>query len=286
VVAGVRGMTTLEPEKLAAIECWSADPCGAIDGDPGTREYAERLVQARRDYAPWMDDALDYAGASGLDVLDVGCGQGIDLIRYARAHARIVGIDLTPRHVELARAHLASLDLAGTAVEGDAEALPFPDESFDRVSSNGVLHHTPDMARALREVWRVLRPGGETRIILYNRDSVHYWLRQVLLNGVVRGGLIRERSMAGILSARIEHSTIGARPLVCVYSARQVRAALAEAGFARPRTTVPLAWPTVSYPRAVEKLHAVRPLALRELTGRLAGWYIQGWFVVGIGVKS
>src|SRR5947207_3392306 len=89
--------------------------------------------------------------AKGLDVLDVGCGQGIDLAGYAMAGGRPTGVDLTPRHVELARAHPAAMGLEGEVVVGDAEALPFVDESFDRVSSNGVLHHTPDMPAALRE---------------------------------------------------------------------------------------------------------------------------------------
>jgi SAM-dependent methyltransferase len=148
--------------KESAVEQWSADPCGSdrVDGAPGSAAYAEDLLAMRAEYAPWMADSLDYSGADGLDVLDVGCGQGIDLVNYARAGARATGLDLTPRLVELARAHLEALGHDGTVVHGDAEAMPFADASFDRVSSNGVLHHTPNMDRALAEVARVLRPGG------------------------------------------------------------------------------------------------------------------------------
>jgi SAM-dependent methyltransferase len=210
--------------KQRAIEQWTADPCGpSVSG-------AEALLQARRDYAPWMPAALDYDGAAGLDVLDVGCGQGIDLCEYARAGARVSGVDLTPRHVELARRHLAELGLDGTVVEGDAEGLPFPDQSFDIVSSNGVLHHTPDMLGALKEIRRVLRTGGRLTVIVYNRRSAHYWLHQVLLRGIVQGGLVRERGMSGVLSAHVERSTIGARPLVRALTARELRALLDGAG--------------------------------------------------------
>ena len=134
--------------KHRAVEQWTADPIDAhrVEGaEPGTREFFDLLLASRREYGPWMADALDYEGADGLDVLDVGCGQGIDLAEYALAGARATGVDLTARHVELANRHLQLLGLSGTAVEGDAEHLPFSDASFDRVSSNGVLHHTPDM---------------------------------------------------------------------------------------------------------------------------------------------
>ncbi len=130
-----------------------------MPGTPGTALLAEDLVAQRHAYAPWLAAELDYEGSTDLDVLDVGCGQGIDLIGYARAGAHVTGVDLTPRHAELARAHLAVLGLAGTVVEGDAENLPFAAETFDRVSSNGVLHHTPKIEVALQEIRRVLRPG-------------------------------------------------------------------------------------------------------------------------------
>ena len=109
--------------------------------------------------------------------------------------------------------------MGGTAevVNGDAERLPFEDATFDRVSSNGVLHHTPDMPAALREIRRVLKPGGEARIIVYNRSSLHYWVNQVLYQGIILRGLLEERSMAGVLSRGVEVSSIGARPLVRVY---------------------------------------------------------------------
>jgi ubiquinone/menaquinone biosynthesis C-methylase UbiE len=211
--------------KQRAIEQWTADPCGPpADG-------AAELLDKRREYAPWMAAALDYAGAEGIAVLDVGCGQGIDLCEYALVGAHVTGVDLTPRHVELARAHLAELGFNGSVAVGDAEALPFADDSFDRVSSNGVLHHTPDMLAALREILRVLRSGGRATIIVYNRGSAHYWMEQVLRRGLLGLGVLREGSMAGVLSSGVERSSIGARPLVRVYSKPQLRSLMHAAGF-------------------------------------------------------
>lgn len=154
------------------------------------------------------------------------------------AGADTVGVDLTPRHVELARAHLAAMSLEGEIVQGDAEDLPFADGSFDRVSSNGVLHHTPDMPAALREVRRVLRPGGQTRIIVYNRASIWYWLGMILQEGVVRGHLLRLRNLDDLASQTVERTTVGARPLVKFYTPWRLRAMLRAIGLRDVRTEV------------------------------------------------
>lgn len=267
--------------KQAAVEQWTADPCGVqTDLEEGTRTYFEQQLAGRRDYAPWLDEVLEYTGTRGLDVLDVGSGQGMDVARYALAGARVTGIDLTPRHVELARSHLAALGVAATIVQGDAEAMPFPDASFDRVSSNGVLHHTPDMPAALREIHRVLRPGGDARIIVYNRNSFHYWLTQVLFRGVASGELLRECSMAGVLSTGVERSTIGARPLVRVYSPRGLARLLRDAGFRDVRTVVRhfhASDTPVTY--ALRRWSRLQDPAVLDRIGRIGGWYVAGFGV-------
>jgi len=271
--------------KAAAVEQWTADPCGEVvaEGETGTGPYFRSLLASRTDYAPWMEEELAYAAARDRDVLDVGCGQGIDVARFAMAGARATGVDLTPRHVELARAHLAAMRLDATIVQGDAEELPFADGSFDRVSSNGVLHHTPGFDAALREVHRVLRPGGQAQIVVYNRSSLHYWCNQVLLSGILQRALLEERSMAGVLSRNVEHSTIGARPLVRVYSPRQLRRALRGAGFADVTTTVRHLHVDDAFPLAVlaRRIPKLRDPAVLDRIGRHAGWYVIGRGVRG-----
>lgn len=105
----------------------------------------------------------------------------------------------------------------------DGERLPFQAESFDVVYSNGVLHHTPDTAGAIREVHRVLRPGGVAKIMLYHRNSLNYWIEIVLRRGVLGLEFVRGRSAEDIMSRVIEFSDHEARPLVKVYSRREVR---------------------------------------------------------------
>ena len=96
------------------------------EGEPGSRSYFEDLLRARFEYGPWMPASLGYDETDGLRVLDVGCGQGIDVYRYALAGARATGIDLTPRHVELARAHLAAMDLEAEIVRATPKRCRSP----------------------------------------------------------------------------------------------------------------------------------------------------------------
>jgi ubiquinone/menaquinone biosynthesis C-methylase UbiE len=262
--------TFRDDPKRAAVDQWTADPCGLIDGEPGTRDYFQRLLQSRDEYihsggnGQWMTQLLEYQSAAGLKVLDVGCGQGTDLYRYAASRAEATGIDLTPRHVELARAHLAAMGVTGEVIHGDAEALPFPDATFDRVSSNGVLHHTPDMPAALREIRRVLKPGGRATIIVYHRESTYFWITKILREGIVRGGLFRES--LGDLLARVEVSSIDAKPLVRVYSRRQLRRMMRAAGFVDVRLAV--------RHESSDLTPLLRSRRLHDVVGRHFGWYL------------
>jgi ubiquinone/menaquinone biosynthesis C-methylase UbiE len=272
------GSVAVRDHKDAAVRQWTADPCGAdaTGGDPGSAEYLARLDDARRAYAPWMDEVLKYETWAGKDVLDVGCGQGIDVARYAAGGASATGVDLTERHLELARRLLEHRGLEARLVQGDAEGLPFADASFDGASSNGVLHHTPDMLAALREIRRVLRPGGRATVIVYNRDSLHYWLHQFALHGILLGKLLRERSMEGVMSRTVERSSVGARPLVRVHSRGQLRAAMEEAGFADVRTAVRHfhAEDTLPTRLASKVVPALRDPSVLDRIGRRAGWYV------------
>ena len=105
----------------------------------------------------------------------------------------------------------------------DGESLPFRSESFDVVYSNGVLHHTPDTAGAIREVHRVLRRDGVAKVMLYHRNSLNYWFEIILRRGLLGGEFLRGQSAEEIMSRVIEFSDHDARPLVKVYSRAQTR---------------------------------------------------------------
>jgi arsenite methyltransferase len=100
----------------------------------------------------------------GDAVLDIGCGAGVDSLvaaYLAGPGGRVAGIDVTPAMLQQARAHLARLGWPQVSFQvADAEALPFPDNDFDALISNGVFNLTLNKAKALQEAHRVLKPGG------------------------------------------------------------------------------------------------------------------------------
>ena len=155
---------------------WQANPCGTkfSDAEIGTREFFER-IEAHRYAKEWhIPDAADFPGARGLRVLEIGCGLGTDGVQFVKAGADYTGVDLTDAAIELARKRFELSGLRGELRVSDAENLDFADESFELVYSHGVLHHTPDIAHAVSEIHRVLKPGGRAIVMLYHRDSYNY----------------------------------------------------------------------------------------------------------------
>jgi SAM-dependent methyltransferase len=113
-------------------------------------------------------------------VLDLGCGAGLFLAWLERRRQlRLHGLDLSITSVRVARDRTSSVKL----LVGDAQELPYADESFDRVVCNGAIHHLPDVQAALRELHRVLVPGG--RIVLYEPTATRFanWVRAIAFRG-------------------------------------------------------------------------------------------------------
>src|SRR5947207_8795298 len=155
---------------------WQAHPCGTkfSDAEMGTREFFDR-VEAHRYGKEWhIPIAANFKSTRGLKVLEIGCGLGTDGAQFAKAGADYTGIDLTEASIELARKRFELSGLKGEFRVADAEKLDFADETFDVVYSHGVLHHTPDTAGAVREIQRILKPGGRAIVMLYHRGSYNY----------------------------------------------------------------------------------------------------------------
>src|SRR6266850_225217 len=217
----------LAEEKQRAREQWGEDPCGAVygrDHEFGTREFFDEVERHRyHEYAPWMPEIMGFREFAGARLLEVGCGMGTDLLQFARGGAKVTGVDLTPRSIQISRQHLDVYGARGDFAISDGENLPFADASFDVVYSNGVLHHTPDTAAAVREIHRVLKPGGQARVMLYHRGSWAYWSQVVLRYGILRGEFLRGISANDIMSKYVEFNAGGGRPLVKAYSRSAAR---------------------------------------------------------------
>src|SRR5581483_6716498 len=127
-----------------------------------------------REPPPLVEELHELDRAAGRKVLDYGCGNGYLLGLYARRGAEVYGLDVTDRAIELARSRFALIGLDGTFIRNDGATIPFESGTFDVVCSLGVLHHIPDPAPVVAELFRVLKPGGRLVVMLYNRDSWRY----------------------------------------------------------------------------------------------------------------
>lgn len=114
-----------------------------------------------------------FSATHGLKVLEVGCGAGIDALRFVKADAYYTGIDLTDKAIELTKSKIGDF---GTAYKMNAEELDFPDNYFDIVYSFGVIHHAVNPVQVVREIHRVLKPNGFFYFMLYHKNSFRYWI--------------------------------------------------------------------------------------------------------------
>ena len=275
---------------------WQENPCGTkfADAPPGSKRFYE-LVEAHRYEKEWhIPAAAGFSEAKGLRVLEIGCGLGTDGAQFAKAGAEYTGVDLTDAAVELAQRRFELFQLPGTFQAADAEKLDFADNSFDLVYSHGVLHHTPDTAGAIREAYRVLKPGGRAVVMLYHRDSYNYrvnisilrragvrllrWNTGIKLVHWVTGEsqealkehARRLRQESSYLSSEefLSRNTDGAgNPLARVYSRKQARALFRDFSSVELRT----------YFLNKRWLPIIGPLLPRSLESRLAtrwGWHL------------
>jgi SAM-dependent methyltransferase len=151
---------------------------------PGSPGFFADLDEYHFDKLHHLLSLIDFGGFAGRRVLDVGCGTGVDLVRFARGGAVATGVDIADSAIALARANLRHQSLSASLCVGDGERLPFPDDTFDFVYAHGVVQYTARDRDLVDECRRVLRPGGTAFFQVYNRIS---WLNA--LSRVMKVGL-------------------------------------------------------------------------------------------------
>jgi SAM-dependent methyltransferase len=153
----------------------------------GSRAFFDDLDQYHFEKLHHLLRLVDFDGYRGQSVLEVGCGAGVDLARFAKGGAAVTGVDLSSVAIDLARANLSQQGLSADLRVADAERLPFDDASFDFVFAHGVVQYTANPQRLIGEVRRVLKPGGQAVFQVYNRIS---WLNA--LSRLMKVGLEHE----------------------------------------------------------------------------------------------
>jgi ubiquinone/menaquinone biosynthesis C-methylase UbiE len=139
------------------------------------KELADQRYRSHRHLINWISSMIP-----GKSVLEIGCGIGLDSYTMVQHGLSVNAMDLTFIGVKTAYARFNSEGLNPNLVVGNAEKIAFPENAFDYVYSFGVLHHISDTQQGIDEVYRVLRKGGEAKIMLYNRRSLNELAHQIL----------------------------------------------------------------------------------------------------------
>lgn len=160
-------------------EFWSKEPCGSyeINSCKNKRDFFKKYRKFRYSLLWHIPALVPFQEVKGKNVLEIGCGNGADGVMFAINGADYTGVDLTQTAVDAAREHFELLGLKGTFQIENAEQLSFDDNTFDMIYSYGVLHHTYSPAKAVMEVYRVLKPDGKAVIMLYHKNSFNYYIR-------------------------------------------------------------------------------------------------------------
>jgi SAM-dependent methyltransferase len=242
------------PTEAEVFDYWEAGSCGTVHASspPGSRTYYDEIETVRYRLEPFIHDFAGFAFWQGRRVLEIGVGAGTDFVNFARSGAVLTGVDLTPAAVDHARRRLALEDLTADLRVGSGEALPFADGTFDLVYSWGVIHHAEHPHRIVREIRRLLAPGGQARVMLYGRQSwaaYKLWARHALLVGRPR------RSLSAVIATHLES------PGTRAYTRREIELLFAGAGFEQVSIE--------GFPTPYD----------RRAAGPLAGWIRRDWFL-------
>lgn len=273
-------MTPTSSAQLNAVrDYWNRRPCN-IRHSPapvGTHEYFDQ-VEARKYFVePHIPAFAEFEKWRGRRVLEIGCGIGTDTINFARAGAELTAVDLSSESLKLTRQRLAVFGLRANLLEANAEELSMlPDAHFDLVYSFGVIHHTPQPRRVVEHIARVLKPGGELRLMVYNRWS--YKTLSICLRGLLRG-----RTDFARLVAEESEAQFGS-PVTYVYNT-------AEAAGLVAGLTVERQWVDHIFPYVIADYVQYRyrkQLWFRWLPAQIYHWLCRriGWHRLVIARKS
>lgn len=139
----------------------------------GTKGFFDDLGEYRFDKLRYLPKIVDFNSYKGKRLLEIGCGVGIDLVRFAMGGALVTGVDLSETAVSLAKRNFELNGLKADLRIMNGEGLEFDDNSFDVVYAHGVLQYTARAETMVDQIYRVLKPGGEAIMMVYNRFS---WL--------------------------------------------------------------------------------------------------------------
>ena len=174
-------------------EFWNKRPCNIrhSDKEVGSMEYFLEVSKRKYTVEPHILNFAEFENWNNKKVLEVGCGIGTAAHSFIENGAIYKGIDLSKKSIEVAKQRLNVFNLNGIIEEADIENYPTNNmEKFDLVYSFGVLHHTPDTKKAVKNIYNLLNDGGIFKLMLYAKNSWKYFC--------IKDGLDRYEAESGV----------------------------------------------------------------------------------------
>lgn len=178
----------MDPSKLMVKEFWNHSACGEhlyMIGEDLKSQFNNQLEERYR-LEPMILEFVDFPHWKQKQVLEIGVGLGADHQLFASNGALLYGCDLTERAIIYTKQRLELFHLHSNLEVADANQLPYQNDIFELVYSWGVIHHSPGIELSIKEIHRVLKPGGMGKVMIYQKYSIvgfMLWIRYALFSG-------------------------------------------------------------------------------------------------------
>tara|TARA_R110002074_G_scaffold132808_3_gene276365 strand:+ start:5056 stop:5811 length:756 start_codon:yes stop_codon:yes gene_type:complete len=170
---------------------WDNRPCNLKHSNKeiGSKEYFLEVSKRKYIVEPHILEFANFEQWTNKKVLEVGCGIGTAAHAFIENGAIYKGIDLSEQSIKIAKQRLNIFKFNGIIEEGDIENYS-SEEKYDLVYSFGVLHHTPDTKKAIKNIYNLLNEGGTFKLMLYAKNSWKYFC--------IKDGLDRYEAQSGV----------------------------------------------------------------------------------------
>ena len=197
----------------------------------------EEMRKLRYDINHYVHGFYPFENCKNKKILEIGCGGGIDSMEYSRNGGNVWATDLTDEAVEFTKGRIERHDFKNIKVEKvSVKDIPYEDNFFDVVHVFGILHHITDVDVGVKEILRVLKPGGSVYAMFYNKNSLLYYHSIMYLRGVVNGEFERGLTEEDLVSKYSEAET--GCPYTKIYTEDSVEKLFYDNGFGKVETQI------------------------------------------------